>query len=356
MVKRPGEAVLQTNQLIVGLLGIITAIAVGFVLYQIRSIILPFAMAVFISFLLNPIISFFEERRVPTFLAIIFAIILTFVVLNFFGVLVYTSIKSFAAEFPRYELKLSRWVQEILRLLNIPPEIFAQQAKDSNGLAWINSVRDLSLHTLILNTLGSIVNFMSNTLLVLLFLLFILSGRNQLTKKAKLAFNGNMADKISTILTNVNAQIQKYIIAKTLISFTTGLLFAIVLTIFDVPFALIWGIMAFLLNFIPNIGSFIATILPLAIAIIQFNSLTSIIWLGAILAGIQFIIGNLLDPRVIGRQVNLSPLVVLFSLMFWGWLWGLIGMFLAVPIAVIIKIIFENIDGLRFISVLMSAK
>ena len=356
MNKQPREIIIQGNRMVIALLGILVVVAVGIVMYQIRSIILPFALAVFISYILNPLIQFFEDRRVPTFLSIILAIVITFLVLNFFGVLVYTSIKSFASEFPQYEQRLSSLFEQGMHYLNIPPEVFEKETNPQDGLQWLTSIKELSLHKLVLNTLGSLVNFMSNTLLVLLFLLFILIGRNQLALKVQLAFEAETALRISDILKNINSQIQKYLIAKSLISMTTGILFGVVLSIFGVEFAIIWGILAFLLNFIPNIGSVIATILPLSIAFLQFASITTVIWLAIILGVIQVAIGNFIDPRIVGRSLNLSPLVVLFSLMFWGWLWGIVGMFLAVPISVIIKIIFENIDSLRFISVLMSTK
>lgn len=356
MIRQPRDVMIRENRIIIGMLGILTVIAIGIVLYQIRSIILPFALAVFIGYILNPVIQFFENRRVPTVLAILLAITITFLVLNLFGVLIYTSIKSFASEFPKYETKLTLLVEQIFRFLNIPREIFEKEITPQGKLQWLSSFRELSLHRLVLSTLGSMLNFMSNTFLVLLFLLFILIGRNQLAVKVQLAFPPEMATRIAGILVNINRQIQKYLIAKSLISLTTGILFAVVLSLFDVEFAIIWGLLAFLLNFIPNIGSVIATLLPLSIAMIQFNSITTIIWLATILASIQMLIGNFIDPRIVGRSLNLSPLVVLFSLMFWGWLWGIIGMFLAVPISVVIKIIFENIESLRFISVMMSAR
>jgi predicted PurR-regulated permease PerM len=155
------------------------------------------------------------------------------------------------------------------------------------------------------------------------------------------------------MLKNINSQIQRYLIAKGLISLATGLLFYIVLQAFNVEFALIWSLSAFLLNFIPNIGSVIATILPLPIVYIQFGHFSTVFWVALFLVVIQVIIGNFIDPRIVGKSLHLSPLVVLFSLMFWGWLWGFIGMFLAVPIAVIIKIIFENSRSLKFLSILM---
>jgi AI-2 transport protein TqsA len=353
---KPRTIMIRENRIIIALLSIICVIAFGMVLYQIRSIILPFALAVFISFILNPVIGFFEKRRVPTFFAIILALVFTFLVLNFFGVLAYTSIKSFAEEFPKYEQRLRMLVDQGREFLNIPSEVFEDETRPEGSLKWLNSIRELSLHRIVLSTLGSLVNFMSNTFLVLLFLLFILIGRNNLGPKIKSAFEPEISEKISQMIININSQIQKYLIAKTFISLFTAILFYIVLTLFNVQFAIIWGILTFLLNFIPNIGSVIATLLPLSIAFIQFESYGSIVWLAILLVLIQLSVGNFMDPRIVGRSLNLSPLMVLFSLIFWGWLWGIIGMFLAVPISVIIKIIFENIESLRFISVMMSSK
>jgi AI-2 transport protein TqsA len=354
MTKSTRDIMLRENRIIIGMLGILTVIAVGFVLYQIRSIVLPFALAIFISYVLNPLIQFFEDRKIPTFLAILLALFLTFLVLNLFGVLIYSSVKSFAVEFPKYEQRLATLFYKIVDFFRIPREVFSPHTATGDRLRWLDSIQNLSLNQIVLNTLGSILNFMSNTVLVLLFLLFIFIGRNQVVKKLGIAFDPETSERLTTILRNINKQIQKYLIAKGLISLATGLLFFIILTFFDVEFAIIWGLLAFLLNFIPNIGSLIATLLPLSVALIQFDSLTTLLWLTLLLGGVQFLLGNIIDPRFVGQSVNLSPLVVLFSLMFWGWLWGIIGMFLAIPISVVIKIFFENIDSLRFIGVMMS--
>ncbi len=345
---------IRENRIIIVLLGVLTVIAVGFVLYQIRSIILPFSLAVFISYLINPVVQFFENRHIPPFLSIILALIITFLLLNLFGVLIYTSIRSFASEFPKYSQRLNVLLYQILDFLKIPRDAFSGQDYKQDRLQILTSIQSLSLNRIILNTLGSLLNFMSNSLLVLLFLLFILIGRNQLIKKVQVAFEAQTALRLAGMLTNINNQIQRYLIAKSIISLATGVLFFIVLQSFGVEFAIIWGLLAFLLNFIPNIGSIIATILPLLIGFIQFGSLGKLFWIALFLSTIQIVIGNFLDPRIVGRSLNLSPLVVLFSLMFCGWLWGVIGMFLAVPISVIVKIIFENMKSLRFMSILMS--
>lgn len=355
MSRTTREIMLRENRIIIALLGILTAIALGIVLYQAREIMLPFALAVFLAFVLDPLIRFFERRRIPSPVAIVMAVLLTFLIFNLFGVLVYTSIKSFTAEFPKYESRIDAWVRHLSQLFNVPPELFFRSTEAGDRFSILADLKGFSVAKIISSTMGSLLNFLSNTVLVLLFLLFILLGRGHLMQKVHWAFAPQTAQKIASMLTNIHQQVQRYLIAKTFVSLATGLLATLVLVLFDVQFALIWGILTFLLNFIPSIGSVIATALPLAVAFIQFQSLIYVLWIALCLSAIQFVIGNLIDPRVIGRSVNLSPLVVLFSLIFWGWLWGVIGMFLAVPIAVIIKIILENSESLRFLGILMSS-
>lgn len=355
MATPPRQRMLQENRIIIALLGVLVLIAVGVVLRQARSILLPFSLAVFISYVLNPIITFFERRRIPGAISVVLAMIVTFLVLNSIAVLVYTSIRSFSAEFPLYEQRLERLWEHILRILNLPLGLPTSDQPGAGASTLLDTAQQFSLSKIILLTMDSFLSFISNTVMVLLFLLFILVGRNQLTRKVRIAFAPDVASKVSEMLINVNSQIQKYLIAKTMISLATGLLATVVLLFFDVEFALIWGVLTFLLNFIPTIGSIIATALPVGVALIQFGAVVPVVWVAVSLIVIQMVMGNILDPRIIGQSVNLSPLVVLFSLIFWGWLWGIIGMFLAVPISVILKIIFENVESLRPISVLMSA-
>jgi predicted PurR-regulated permease PerM len=349
------QMMIRDSRIIITLLSIITVMGMGAVVYQARGIFLPFLLAVFISYILNPLFTFLEKRRVPVAISILVAVLITFLMLGLLGFLINTSIKAFAAEFPRYERRLDLLLQNLSSILNLPPELFSGQLQDADRNQLLAALDNLSLTGIITTTLGSVMKFLSNTVLVLLFLLFILMGRNQLRKKLELAFNPGQSQKLVSIYTNINRQVQKYIIAKTFISLITAVLVSIILYSFGVEFAMIWGILTFLLNFIPSIGSVMATILPISIAFIQFESYLTILLVAVLLIVIQFTMGNLIDPRVVGNSVNLSPLVVLFSLIFWGWMLGIVGMFLAVPLSVVLKIVFENISDLRFLSVLMSA-
>lgn len=337
------------------MLSIIGLKFLGEMLYSGRSVILPLAFATFISFILSPSIDWFLKKKFPSWLAITIPFVVTGVIFFFLGIIVKINIETFIVEFPKYEARTTLILKNVLSVFDIEIEQFK-----SSPTAWLDDPRiaqylsEFSLSNLISGLLSSISNTVSNIFIVLLFLLFIIVGRNQLTAKLPKAFESKNAEKIQEVFKNIKDQIQAYIIAKTLISLLTAISFIIVLYAFGIQFALVWGILTFLLNFIPNVGSIIATLLPLSIAIIQFESYGPIIWLGSILFAIQTIIGNFIDPKYIGKSINLSPIVVLFALIFWGWLWGIAGMFLSIPIMVVIKITLENIPELRFISVLMS--
>lgn len=141
---------------------------------------------------------------------------------------------------------------------------------------------------------------------------------------------------------------------KTILSLLTSILVLIVLLLFDVDFPIVWALLTFLLNFIPNIGSILASLLPILIAVLQFDSFVTVIWLSVCLVGIQFVMGNIIEPKFMGEGVDLSPVLILFALIAWGYLWGFIGMLLAVPLTVLMKIVFENIKSLAPVAKLMT--
>lgn len=352
----PRQILIRDSRIIIVLLSLLSVMGMGLIIREARGIVLPFALAVFFSYILNPLIEFFEKRRVPRIFSILIAVLVTFLVLGLIVFLINTSIFSFAAEFPRYEARFGVLIDNLIDLYNIPPELFSTQIGGSERFKLLANLENLSVTGVITTTLGQVTSFLSNTVLVLLFLLFILMGRNQLSYKLQIAFKPQVSERLSLISTNINQQIQKYIVMKTLISLITAILVTVALIFFGVEFAMIWGILTFLLTFIPNIGAFIAAALPITIAVIQFDNYLTILGVTITMVIIHFIMGNVVDPNVVGGSVNLSPLVVLFSLIFWGWLLGVVGMFLAIPLTVIFKIIFDNIDSLRFISILMNAR
>jgi predicted PurR-regulated permease PerM len=156
------------------------------------------------------------------------------------------------------------------------------------------------------------------------------------------------------MLEHIDSDVQKYLAIKTLISLMVGVLTTVVLFIFGVDFAIVFGFLAFLLNYIPNVGSIIAVGLPVVIALLQFGKFWPVLWIFIIITVLDNIIGNILEPKLMGKGLGLSPLAVLFSLFFWLWLWGIPGMILAVPILAIFKIVASNIPSLKIAEELMS--
>ncbi len=355
MAENKQNATALSNNIIIALLGVLVLIAVGYVLAIAKAILFPFTMAIFISFILYPIIEFFEKRKIPGFLSTLLTIAIFGGILYLLIFLISGSINSFSSGIEKYQERfdeISRNVESVLSFnINFIP---GDQSEESTILKEIAD--NLSVAGFASSILGSISSLLSNMFMIILILIFMLMSRNQLHKKIVFAFQKNTSEKLDKIFRNVTIQIRKYIILKTLISIATAILFMITLAAFGVEFVVVWGVFAFILNFIPNIGSLIATILPLAIAFIQFDNPMIVLWLAVILIAIQQIIGNFIEPKLLGDSVNLSPIVILFSLVFWGWLWGIWGMFLSVPITVMIKIILENIEATKPISIMMGSK
>ena len=345
----------RNTQIIVVLLTIISLVVFGRTLKDSSSILLPFVFAVYLTFLLNPIIDFFDKFNSPRILSIVITSIIVLLMIVLVGSLINDSIESFVVEFPKYEKRIDSLTSDVMGWLHIEQD----KTIDDSMTALPSEIKaildNFSITNLLSTLVSSISNMLSNAVLVLIVLMFLLIGRHTLTKKIHAAFHSDTSKKIISITTNINEQVQKYLVAKTVISLITAVLAMIVLILFDVEFVAIWVLLTFLLNFIPSFGSVIATILPLMMALVQFDSLATVAWIGLCLVAIQFIMGNVVEPKLMGQQINLSPVMILFALIFWGWQWGVIGMLTAVPITVLIKIILDNIPDLRFISVFMSA-
>ncbi|NMD10379.1 MAG: AI-2E family transporter [Acidobacteria bacterium] len=222
-------------------------------------------------------------------------------------------------------------------------------------LAWVDSLDVTKVGAFLLNSLGTFVSFVSTIFLVLIFLIFMLAGRGKLNDKIRrFSPHPRRSDQIIEIVGNIDRQVQKYLVIKTAISVASGVISLVVFLAFGLRYAILWAFITFVLNYIPNIGSFISKILPFGFAILQFGRVWPAVWMLAILVVTDAITGSFIEPRVMGKGLGLSPLAILISLFFWGWLWGIPGMILAVPIMVVMKIIASNFESLRWFEALLS--
>jgi len=338
---------MQGNKVVTASLLIIVIFIGGVVFRLAKPVLFPLSLAVFLSFVLAPLLDFLTHIKIPRALSIIFILILTFFILYLLTSLIYTSGKAFAAELPNYSNKVNSLLSSIQEKYNL-------SGTEWQPFDWAKQFDLSKIGGILLDALGPFFSFIANLFLILLFLIFILAGRGQIVPKIKRAFTKKRAAMVCEVIQNIDSQIQRYLAIKTVVSFFTGVFALVVLMLFGVDFAILFGLLTFILNYIPNIGSFIATAFPVFFAVFQFDTIWPAVWILVILVLIQQVMGAIVEPRLMGEGLGLSPLVILFFLFFWGWLWGIPGMILAVPIAAIAKIVTSNIPELNFIAVFMS--
>lgn len=324
------------------------------ILKQLAFLFIPLAIALLLVYVLGIPLEFLARYKVPNFLRIILVISLGFGFLYLFGRLVSANIAEFNRQLPFFEERFWSYVESLFSWAGITDaevkeiyEAFMASVTQSD-LKPIGSIAQ--------KMSGSFFSFLGSTMWVLLFLIFLLAERERFRPRIMRSLGRDNSEPVLEALQRINTSIQHYLGLKTLISAGTGCIVAITLMLFGIHFALLWGVLAFALNFIPNIGSLIAVIPPVAITLFQTGSITRTLVVAGLLTTIQLVMGNVLEPKVMGRGLDLSPLVVLFSLLFWGWMWGIPGMLLSVPLTAAIKIAMEQLEGTRPVARLIADK
>ncbi|HWF44859.1 MAG TPA: AI-2E family transporter [Candidatus Kapabacteria bacterium] len=331
----------------------IAIVIVGAALHELRPVMLPFVVALFLSNIFRPLIVYLTNRHVPMAVALLLVFVLVGAVLLMVTLVAISSVQSLIAALPRYE---ARWNETILpgiqHLLDGAPQSVQDQLKD---LKWSNVVQVSAILSVIYAGAGGFMSVLSGLGLILLFMLFILGGHGLFERKIRAAYPDH-AESLTNVIRKIDEKTERYFITVTLMNLVSGIIATIILSAFGVDLALLWGLVTFLLCFIPTIGSIIALALPILVAFLQFGSLGTAIEVAITLIVIEFLWGSVLTPRIMGSSMDLSPLLVLLALIFWGWIWGPWGMIFSVPIMAMIKIVFESIPATKSIGILMGAK
>ncbi len=309
-------------------------------------IILPFVLAVFIALLMTPMINFFNAKGLPNGLSILLGIMLLIGFGMLIGSLVGNSVTQFIANSESYQQRLDV-------LFTSAADFFKQFDIDISFELLHEHLNPAAIFPLATNLLNAVGGVLANTFIIVLFLIFILTEDIGLYERLKLAFP-EQHESLTTIQT-INSKITKYMGIKTAISLATGLTIYIGLLIIGVDYPLLWGFLAFLLNFIPNFGSLIAAVPPILLALLQLGPVHALITTGLYFVS-NTLYGNVIEPKVLGDGLGISPIVVLVSLVFWGWIWGPVGMILSVPLTVMIMLVMESSDNTKWVSVLLSSQ
>jgi len=335
---------MERDRVLVFLLGILAVIAVGCVLKAAQGVIVPLVIAWLLSYILGPVVRLMTRMKIPTSVSVLFVLLLVLGICWLVGVFMNARISAFAREYPKYRERLTEIATVVSTRLELPRNAFAD-------IDWTGRIG-----AFLMRLSSSFFSFMSNLIMVIIFLVFLLLGKPYSEYKIRKAFSPNDAERFTRIMESISSGIGNYLALQFLISFVTGALVWLALECVGVDFAITWGALAFFLNFIPTVGSVIASIPPVVLALVQFypNYWPAVV-AAVLLFVIQMTIGNFLAPKVMGDKLNLSPVVILVSLLLWGWLWGVVGALLSVPIASAVKIICDNIEPLHPIGVMLGA-
>ncbi len=308
-----------------------------------ESFVTSILLALFISIIFAQPIAWLQKKKVPQTLAVAIVFIVTIIVFMGLGELIGSSFSSFSEDAPKYQENLNEMgasFKETLKNkgINLPTETNSKL---------FNPSKIMGITTSFLGELGSL---MSNTFTILFLVLFLLIELDSFKLKEKAITAGS---NISLSYFNkIGQSIRHYLSIKTVTSLITGGLIWIGLAIIGVDYAILWALIAFLLNFIPNIGSIIAAIPAVLFALIQLG-FGGAIWTIIIFLAVNMLVGNMLEPKMMGKGLGLSTFVIFVSLLFWGFVLGSIGMFLSIPLTMAIKIILEQNDKTRWIAVLL---
>ncbi len=306
------------------------------------AIVVPFLLSLFLATILSPLFLWLKKLGLGDIFSLIIIVFLLTLMITSMVILVGSSVQDFTENIPFYETKLKSDLGQLLETVNswgvhIPKEDILNLFQTDSIMRYIGST---------LKSLGSI---LTNSFMIILTIIFMLLEISQFSVK----LNQTNANSLKQF-TEISDNIKHYILLKALTSAATGIIITVILKITGIHYAVLWGLLAFLLNFIPNIGSIIAAVPAVLMAIIQYNFGTATMVIIAYLV-VNTLIGSIIEPRILGKGLGLSTLIVFLSLIFWGWLLGPVGMLLSVPLTIMIKIALDTKEETKWIATLLGS-
>ena len=327
---------IENNRFITFSLLILALVAVAFTLNYTKPIMIPFVMALLIRILIDPIINFQIDklqvhRLVAVFVSLLLIVFLFIIIVPF----IVGSVATFLQSANDYNSKVLILIDYLISMLQennilVDREVIRNTLINLPFLDWASKI------------LSNSANFLSKFFLVVIMTLFLLLG-----KKPQ-----NTSNEWNEII----GHIEKYIFTKFITSSATGVLTGLIYWFLGIELAFIFGTLTFILNFIPVFGSIIAVLIPLPVAFLQFTDPTYVVLVILLPSIVHIIIGNILEPKIFGEAFGLHPITIILSLIFWGMIWGIIGVLLAAPSTAIIKITFEKFETTKPIARLLEGK
>ena len=326
----------ETNRIITGSLFIIASIAVAFILNFAQPFLVPLVIALLIRILIDPIIDYqidflHVHRIVAVFVSLCLIIFLFIIIVPFIGSSVITFLQS-----------ADDYNNKVLILIDIGISKLKEFNIEIDRETIRNSLNNLPLLDWASTILSNSANFISKLVLVIIMTLFLLLGKK--------------SQNTSPEWNDIIGHVKKYIFTKFITSAITGVIAGLIYWMLGLELAFIFGSLTFILNFIPVVGSIIAVLLPIPIAVLQYTDLSSVLLIIFLPAFFHQVIGNIIEPKIFGDAFGLHPITIILSLIFWGMIWGIIGVLLAAPLTAIIRVTFERFESTKQIARLLEGK
>lgn len=319
--------------------------------YFASPILIPIITSISLAYILSPIVLFLDKLKIPHFISVLLALLLCVVILGFFGYLIVNQSISFAQELPNYLEKVLLYLSQLKDNLTHKTSSVQEISPDKLQL------RDFSGVTKYLATgLNSLIALILGLITVFFLTLFILNDYRILKTRLINILGSSRKELREKIVTGIDSQLRSFILEKFLTSCALALIYTAGFLIMGLNYAYIWGPLAGFLELVPYIGPFLGLIPPVIVAGIQFNSIFPMLWVFLFYEVIQILESNLITPKLLERSMNLNPLAMLIASMYWAWLWGAIGIVLAVPITAAFKVVCDHIESLKPIGIMLGGK
>lgn len=331
----------------------VLTLAIGYILHVGRAILIPLVLGLFIAYVFWTMVDWVRDlprigTRLPDWLAHLVAVGLITATIWAFVILLASNVAQVEAQMPVYRENLRILLEGTAALLGLEDVPTLGQLRERLLAA-------LDLGRLLGSTVGFAAALVGNLFVVFIYTLFILFERSALVSKLeKMAETPEGGRRVAAALGEIGGRIGRYLSLKAFVSLIVAAGSWIIMRLIGIDFAEFWAVLIFVLNFIPYIGSFIAVLLPCALSLLQFGSLAVFFIALLTLTAVQTVVGNVIEPRLMGRSLNLSPIVILISLAAWSALWGVAGAFLCVPITVVMMIVLSEFETTRPIAILLS--
>lgn len=328
---------------------LLIALIIGFLIYF-KGILVPFIYAIFVAFLVHELVVLMGRiklggKSLPRWFRSILVLALVISSIVLIVEVISANVTQISKKIPEYEVTYDNLLIELGDLTGA--EDISKEIRDQ-----LNSNRINRFASGLFSSFSAV---LGNLFMVLLYSIFMLTERKTIPLKLDAILpDTEQRDDVKSVLEKIGDAVQQYLSVKTFVSFLTALLSYIILVLFGVDFPVLWAFLIFLLNYIPYLGSFIATFLPSLLATFQFESLLIGLFVFIAIQGVQLAMGSFLEPRISGKTLNLSPTIVLFSLAFWGSLWGIEGLAIAIPLTSVLVITLSEFPSTRNAAILLS--